>query len=26
VMLAERCREFLGDDQHFVKAGFQPIP
>jgi predicted nucleic acid-binding protein len=25
VMLAEGCREFLGDDQHFVKAGFQPI-
>ena len=26
VMLAEGCREFLGDDQHFLKAGFQPIP
>jgi predicted nucleic acid-binding protein len=26
VMLAERCRKFLGDDQHFIKAGFQPIP
>ena len=26
VMLNEECREFLGDDQHFIKAGFQSVP
>lgn len=24
VMLAEGCREYLGDDEHFQAAGFQP--